>query len=72
MRIIKEEPLEYHQFWSGAADNAAELTFEELQRLDQLLTLEYPEGINETELNDLFWFDMKYINALLGKKCEED
>lgn len=72
MRIIKEEPLEYHTFWSGAADNAAELTFEELQRLDQLLTLEYPEGIEETELNDLFWFDMKYINALLGKKYEED
>ena len=72
MRIIKEEPLEYHTFWSGAADNAAELTFEELQRLDQLLTLEYPEGINETELNDKMWFEFDYICALLGKKCEED
>ena len=53
--------------WSGAVDTWN--TLEELDLLesfDDLLDNLYPEGLSETELNDLLWFERDWILESLG------
>lgn len=40
--------------------------------LESALQAEYPNGIDETELNDLFWHEGDYIARLLGWRDEKD
>ena len=48
-------------------------TDEELDSLESILETEiYPDGIGETELNDLFWFEDEYLCELLGIDFEND
>lgn len=71
MKIYAEKSLRYFEFWSGAKDRASLLTWEELDRIEAILEDEYPDGIGETELNDLFWFDFDYVAQLLGYESED-
>lgn len=53
--------------WSGAVDTWE--TIEEeglLDELDSLLEDIYPDGLSETELNDLLWFDKDWVFEQLG------
>lgn len=67
MKIYREISLSSFEFWSGAATNAALLTETELDKIANLLQEDYPDGISETELNDLFWFDFGYIASLINE-----
>lgn len=71
MRIKTEKSLQHFQFWSGAKDLAERLTWEELIEVENQLEELYPNGLTETELNDLFWFDAEFICDLIGQ-TEED
>jgi len=72
MKIIKEENLTNFEFWSGAKDNVRELTNEELEQIEKELTEIYPDGMEETQINDLFWFDFGYVCELIGLEYDED
>lgn len=72
MIIISEKELRNFEFWSGAAENAKELSNEQLDELEYILTNMYPDGIDETELNDLMWFDFDRIKDWLDISDEED
>ena len=61
MKIYKEENLCNFEFWSGAKDRAARLTFEQLEQVESILEDSWPEGMEETEINDLFWFDFDTV-----------
>lgn len=62
--IIKQElNLEDFEFWSGAKDNAAACTLEQLRDIQDAIEQDYPEGIDETELNDLFWFEFDMLKS---------
>lgn len=53
--------------WSGAVDTWE--TIEEeglLEELDSLLEDIYPDGLSESELNDLLWFDKDWVFEQLG------
>jgi len=71
MRIKTDKSLQHFQFWSGAKDLAERLTWEELIEIENQLEELYPNGLTETELNDLFWFDAEFICDLIGE-TEED
>ena len=72
--IIKTETnLRNFETWSGAIetkkiilDAGLEEEFEWL--IDEL----YPEGLTDTELNDILWFDADWILENLGIKEEEE
>ena len=66
MRLFKEESLRNFDFWSGAADTVKYLTSEEIDSIESILDDLYPHGMNETELNDFFWFDNDIIAEWLG------
>lgn len=72
MKINYEESLRDFGFWSGAEYNRNLFTDEELDSLESILETEYPDGITETELNDLFWFEDKYLCELIGIDYEND
>lgn len=66
MKIYREESLSSFEFWSGAIANAEEFTLEELDRIGDELEAENPEGMDETEINDLMWFEPAYLASLIG------
>lgn len=71
MRIYKEESLSGFEFWSGAKDFAEKLTDNELDQIEAILTDTYPDGMDETELNDLFRFEPETICDWLGLDYDE-
>lgn len=69
MTIKKEISLTDFEFWAGARANAAALTIEQLEQLEQLLEDSLSDGsgaIDETAINDIFWFETDWIAELLG------
>lgn len=54
------------EFWSGAATNAAILTEAQLQELENILEELYPDGLGQTALNDIFWFEADWLAECLG------
>lgn len=53
MTIKTEQNLRYFEFWSGAKSNAEMMTCEELDSVENELEALYPEGMTDTEINDL-------------------
>ena len=66
MKIYKEESLRNFEFWSGAKENAEEFTNEQLDQIESILEDMYPDGMDETEINDLFWFEPETLREWLG------
>ena len=68
MKIYREESLSNFEFWSGAISNAEEFTLEELDRIgDELEALDCDgDGYDETQINDLMWFEPEYLASLIG------
>lgn len=72
MTIIKEERLENFEFWSGARYLADKLTSKEFGIIEELLEELYPNGMEEVQVNDFFWFDGDTIAQSLGYEDEDD
>lgn len=67
MKIICEDKsLRDFDFWSGAKDTVDYLTSDELDTIEDILEDAYPDGMTETQVNDLFWFDTDVIAEWLG------
>ena len=71
MTITYELDLNRFEAWSGAVD-----TLERIQRegkcaeLENILEELYPDGMTETELNDLLWFEPETVYEWLGIRSE--
>ena len=72
MKIYSEKSLRNFEFWSGAKENANELTSAQLDEVETILEDLYPEGMDETQINDLFWFDFDTVKEWLGITDEEE
>ena len=66
MKIFSEISLSGFEFWSGAKDRAKYLTDDEFDTIEAILEDQHPDGMSETELNDLFWFEEDTIAEWLG------
>ena len=66
MKIYKETALHNFEFWGGASEKVSYLTQSELDEIESILEVVNPDGIDETELNDMFWFNFDYVCNLIG------
>ena len=66
MKIYKEVSGTNFEFWSGARDTVKYLTDDEVEQIFNILEDCYPEGMDETEVNDFFWFEDDTIADWLG------
>ena len=75
MTMTIEKKLRDFHFWSGAATNAAKLTYEELDQLEEKIETwredDGAEPYTVTEVNDLLWFQMEDVCEWLGLDYEE-
>lgn len=75
MTMTIEKKLRDFHFWAGAASNAAKLTPEELDNIEEQLeeTLDWDrnEPYSTTEVNDFFWFNFETVCEWLGLDYEE-
>ena len=73
MRIVSEIGLEEFNAWSGAVTTKERIIEEGKEReFEDLIEECYPEGLTDTELNDLLWFEDEWIFDSLGIVDEEE
>jgi hypothetical protein len=70
MKIYTEQSLYNFDFWSGAKTTADYIKenfgYDAFDTIESELEMEYPEGMSDTQINDIFWFGEDYIARLLG------
>lgn len=71
MKLSREISLEHFEFWGGAKVFASHLSTDELQKVEGILEENYPDGMTDAELNDLFWFDNDTVAEWLGYENAE-
>lgn len=72
MKIIYES-LEKFVPWSGAVSTLKRVREEgKLEALESVLEDLYPDGMTETELNDLLWFDEDSVFEWVGIEEEQE
>jgi hypothetical protein len=57
VKVYRETDLTDFEFWSGALDRVEKMTDDELRQISFILEEMYPDGMTETEVNDIFWFE---------------
>ncbi len=73
MRIYKEFNINDFEPWCGATGTYNRIDEEnKLDELQEMIEELYPDGIEETELNDLLWFDDEWVFETLGIEEEEE
>lgn len=73
MKVYKEvNSYSDFDFWSGARDTVKYLTADEIEEIFSMLEDAYPEGMEETEVNDFFWFEDDTIAEWLGYSSFEE
>ena len=71
MRISYELNLNSFDAWSGAIETRDRIRREgKCEELEVILEELYPDGMDETELNDLLWFDGDTVFEWLGLRTE--
>lgn len=72
--IIKQEiALEEFDGWCGARETIDTVyNAGMIDELEAFFESEYPEGITETELNDILRFESDWVFEMLGIEEEED
>lgn len=72
MKYTVEKSLSAFEFWSGAKETRERLTNEQMNQIESILEDSYPEGMTETQINDIFWFEQDWIAEMLGFRSWED
>ena len=74
MKTINEnQTLRNFDAWSGAVDTKQTILDNGMEQdFEQLIEELYPDGLTDTQLNDLLWFDSEFIFDSLGINEEEE
>ena len=67
MKTTREMELVNFEAWSGAIETQKRIIAEgKASEFDGLIEELYPDGINETHLNDILWFEEEWLFECLG------
>jgi len=59
--------------WSGATDTKNTIIEnDKAEEFDSLIEELYPDGLSETQLNDILWFDSDWCFEMLGISDEDE
>lgn len=73
MRIVSEISVENFEAWSGARDTLNRIIEErKCNELEAILEDCYPDGMTDTELNDLLWFEADTVFEWVGIRTESE
>ena len=73
MKIISEVSLWNFEGWSGAEETIQVIVEnDKVEEFEQLIEELFPEGIDETHLNDLLRFEDDWVFEALGISEEEE
>lgn len=73
MRISYELDFASFEPWSGAVDTHRKIIeAEKAELFESMLEDCYPDGMSETELNDLLWFEPEWCLQLVGIRTESE
>ena len=73
MKIYSEINIADFKAWGGAINTLDRIIAEDkCDELESILEDLYPDGISETELNDLLWFDDETVFGWLGIRTESE
>ena len=73
MKIYMEVSLYDFDAWSGGADTLNRvIDAGKVEELEQMLDELYPEGLSDTELNDILWFEEDWVYETLGIRTESE
>ena len=73
MKITYDLDLSKFKAWSGARDTLDRIIEEDkCEDLEFILDDIFPDGMTETQLNDLLWFDADAVFEWLGISDEEE
>ncbi len=73
MKTYNETTLANFDAWSGAVDTKQTiLDNNKGDEFDSLIEDLYPDGLSETQLNDILWFESDWIFEQLGISEEEE
>ena len=73
MKVYREIDIRNFEPWSGAVQTYDRIWNEnKLDELEALIDELYPDGIDETQLNDILWFEEDWLYETLGIEDEED
>lgn len=62
-----------YQPWSGAINTYALIDYhDKLDELDNLITECFPDGLTETQLNDILWLDSEWVLEQLGIEDDDN
>jgi hypothetical protein len=73
MKTFNETNLVNFNAWSGAVETKERIINEgKAKDFDNLIDELYPDGLSETHLNDLLWFEEDWLFEHLGIEDEEN
>ena len=73
MKVYQEISIRNFEAWSGAvATKDLIIEHDKTDEFDALIEEFYPDGIDETQLNDILWFSDIWVLESLGIYEDED
>jgi hypothetical protein len=73
MKVYQEIGIRDFEAWSGAiATKDLIIENNKEDEFDALIEELYPDGIDETQLNDILWFDDEWVLECLGIGEEDE
>lgn len=73
MKVFIETSLANFEAWSGAKETKETiLNHDKESEFEALIDDMYPDGLTDTELNDILWFESEWIFESLGITEEEE
>ena len=72
MKLYTETDLHGFTAWSGAVEMQNKILAEgKADDFEALIDELYPDGLSETALNDILWFENEWLTETLGLTPEE-
>lgn len=73
MKIYSEISLENFEAWSGAVNTLDRIrNARKCDLLESILEDAYPDGLSETALNDILWFEPDWCYEMCGMRSESE